>query len=76
VKIEIADTGCGMTDVEVSRLGTPFYSTKSRGTGLGLSFAFEIIRLMNGKIEVKSKRKEGTTVAILLPFASFPAADR
>lgn len=69
VNIQISDTGCGMTEAEASRLGTPFYSTKASGTGLGLTSTYQIIRLMNGTIGVKSKRNVGTTFTILLPFA-------
>jgi two-component system, sporulation sensor kinase B len=67
VKVEIADSGCGMTETQISRLGTPFYSTKSSGTGLGLTSTYQIIDLMNGEIHVRSKLNTGTTFSILLP---------
>jgi two-component system, sporulation sensor kinase B len=72
VKVEIIDTGCGMTENEIARLGTPFYSTKCSGTGLGLTATYQIIHLMNGEIEVKSNQDEGTAFSIVLPSTELP----
>lgn len=65
--LHIADTGCGMTPAQVDRLGTPFYSTKEKGTGLGTMISFSIIKKMNGKIEVKSEAGKGTKFTLVLP---------
>lgn len=62
--IEIQDTGVGMSKEEITRLGNPFYSTKEKGTGLGLMITYRIIEAMNGKIRVKSKKGTGTTFFI------------
>ncbi|KMJ58064.1 sporulation kinase [Bacillus sp. LL01] len=67
VLIEIIDDGVGMTPQQVDRLGTPFYSTKDKGTGIGLTISFQIIELLQGKIEVKSEVGKGTTFTIKLP---------
>ncbi len=64
VIIEITDTGVGMTKDEVSRLGTPFYSLKYKGTGLGLMISYKFIEVMGGKISVHSEKGKGTTFTL------------
>ncbi|WP_449622348.1 ATP-binding protein, partial [Robertmurraya sp. Marseille-Q9965] len=68
VIIEIADNGEGMTKAQLSRIGTPFYSTKEKGTGIGLTISFQIIEQLKGKIDIKSEYGVGTTFIIELPF--------
>ncbi|MCH1626288.1 ATP-binding protein [Ferdinandcohnia quinoae] len=65
--IEIIDNGIGMTKKQLSNIGTPFYSTKEIGTGIGLTVSYKIIELMKGKIEVESNVDIGTTFTIKLP---------
>lgn len=67
VAIDIEDTGCGVPEEIVEKLFDPFFSTRAKGTGLGLTIADEIIRAHGGSIEIKSKEGLGTTVRILLP---------
>lgn len=67
VIIEITDTGMGMTKEEVEKLGTPYYTTKEDGTGLGTSIAFSTIKGMRGTIEINSIKGKGTTFTIKLP---------
>lgn len=64
----IIDDGMGMTSEQVDRLGTPYYSTKEKGTGLGTMVAFNIINKMSGKIEVISKLGNGTSYKITFPL--------
>jgi two-component system sporulation sensor kinase B len=66
VVISIGDTGIGMSKEQMNRLGTPYYSTKDKGTGLGTMVSFSIIRKMQGKIEVTSEVAKGTTYMITL----------
>ncbi|WP_427137999.1 ATP-binding protein [Psychrobacillus psychrodurans] len=71
VSILIKDTGSGMTLEQVTRLGEPYYSTKgSKGTGLGITVVFSIVRAMNGTIHVESKIGEGTTFKFTFPSLS------
>jgi len=65
--IEVIDNGVGMTQQQVKRIGTPFYSTKDKGTGVGLSISYNIIRNMKGSIEVESELNRGTIFTIKLP---------
>lgn len=69
VIIDITDNGVGMGREELERLGNPFYSTKDKGTGLGLMVSYRIIETMNGNVQVYSKKGEGTKFSILLPVA-------
>lgn len=71
VEIKISDQGCGMTEEEVKALGTPFYSLKTNGTGLGLMICFNIVEKAFGTIKYQSEKGKGTTVTL-----TFPAADR
>jgi two-component system, sporulation sensor kinase B len=65
---EITDTGIGMTEEELQRLGTAFYSLKEKGTGMGLTVCYQIIDRMKGKIDVKSEKDVGTTFKIFVPL--------
>ncbi|MFD2445745.1 ATP-binding protein [Bacillus sp. CGMCC 1.16607] len=65
---KISDTGVGMSEAEISRLGTAFYSLKEKGTGIGLMVCYQIIERMKGRIEVESKEGKGTTFRIYLPL--------
>lgn len=67
VVIEVIDNGPGMSQEELERLGSPFYSTKEKGTGLGLMVSFRIIEAMDGKLEFWSEPGNGTTAAITIP---------
>ncbi|RSK45435.1 sensor histidine kinase, partial [Bacillus canaveralius] len=66
----ISDTGIGMSEEALKRLGTAFYSLKEKGTGIGLMVCYQIIERMKGKIEVESKEGEGTTFRIYVPLFS------
>jgi signal transduction histidine kinase len=65
---EIRDTGIGMTEEELKRLGTAFYSLKEKGTGMGLTVCYQIIDRMKGKIDVNSAKDVGTTFKIYVPL--------
>jgi PAS domain S-box-containing protein len=68
VKIDIKDTGVGITKENLDKLFTPFFTTKAKGkgVGLGLPVAHGIIEQHNGKIEVDSEPNVGTTFSIYL----------
>lgn len=67
VEIIISDTGRGIPSHELDKIFEPFYTTKSEGTGLGLSVVQRIIDDHGGTIDVKSKEGKGTTFSIKLP---------
>jgi signal transduction histidine kinase len=68
VEVSITDNGKGMSEEEIKRLGSPFYSTKDHGTGLGTMVCYKIIDSLKGEIIVKSKINEGSTFSIVLPL--------
>ncbi len=68
VRIEVSDTGTGMSDEVRHRCLEPFFSTKGeKGTGLGLAMAFGIIRRHAGTLEIETATGRGTTFRITLP---------
>lgn len=66
VRIRFIDNGPGIPNALLSRLGEPFYTTKEKGTGLGLMVSFKIIEDHQGRIAIKSEMNKGTTVDIIL----------
>ena len=66
-RILISDNGSGMTKEELDNLGTPFYTTKKNGTGLGVLLSREIVELHGGEIIYSSTKDEGTDVEIIIP---------
>jgi len=64
---EVADTGCGISEENLSLIFDPFFTTKAEGTGLGLSISYGIIENNGGKIEVSSTLGVGSTFRVMLP---------
>jgi len=67
IRVEVSDTGKGLTPEECSRLFTPYYTTKQQGTGLGLAIVQSVISDHRGTISVASEEGHGTTFRIELP---------
>lgn len=68
VVITLEDNGVGMDKNMLEKVGKAFYTTKEKGTGLGVKLSVEIIELHNGKIKYSSRLNKGTTVKIELPL--------
>ena len=66
-RLEVSDTGAGLTKEECERLFTPYYTTKQHGTGLGLAIVQSVISDHHGSITVESEPGKGTTFRIDLP---------
>ena len=66
--IEIKDTGSGMDEETLKKIGNAFYTTKKNGTGLGICLSKEIIDRHDGVINYKSKINKGTTCLIKIPI--------
>ncbi|WP_340373126.1 PAS domain S-box protein [Peribacillus sp. FSL E2-0218] len=70
VCISITDQGMGISSEKLKKLGEPFYTTKDRGTGLGLMVSYKIIEEHKGYIDVESQVDQGTSFHIYLPLES------
>ncbi len=73
IVVTISDDGKGMTNDELKKIGLPFYTTKSKGTGLGSMVTNKIIREMDGTIEYESELDKGTKVKISFPLVQQPS---
>ncbi|WP_246942922.1 PAS domain S-box protein [Bacillus pinisoli] len=65
--IRIADQGCGIPQEFLEEIGMPFYTTKEKGTGLGMMTTYKIVETHGGKINISSEENKGTTVEVYLP---------
>jgi two-component system sporulation sensor kinase A len=74
VLIRIIDNGTGIPPERLAQLGEPFYTTKEKGTGLGLMMCFKIIEAHKGTIAVTSEMGKGTTIDVVLPV-NYPMMD-
>ncbi|WP_462408789.1 ATP-binding protein [Neobacillus sp. Marseille-QA0830] len=68
IVVTIQDTGVGIPPKKLSMLGTPFFTTKENGTGMGLMQVFSVIYQHGGKVMVDSKENQGTTFTIRIPL--------
>jgi PAS domain S-box-containing protein len=67
INIRVEDNGCGMTEQQQEDLFKPFYTTKAKGTGLGLVISKKMITKMKGIVEVVSEKDKGTIVDLFIP---------
>jgi signal transduction histidine kinase len=65
--ISFTDNGIGISEANLNRVSQPFFTTKSKGTGLGLTVCYQLVSLHNGSLEIKSEVGKGTTVIVTLP---------
>ena len=78
--LRVADTGIGIADVDLSRLGDPFfqagktYQRRHEGTGLGLSIVKSLVALHGGELAIASQLGQGTTITVSLPLEAKPPA--
>jgi len=67
LELEIRDSGCGIPEEVAARIFEPYFSTKEKGTGLGLPICKRIVEEHEGKLRLESRPGQGTTVTITLP---------
>lgn len=68
IRLEISDTGKGVSEDSLEKIFTPFFTTKTKGTGLGLSICKRLIEQHGGTIEVSSQIGKGTSFTMVLPL--------
>ncbi len=78
ITVKISDNGCGMSEEDLGKIYEPFFSTKTKtgGTGLGLSITYGLVQELGGKIQVTSKKGEGTTFTVSLPLEPRKSAEK
>src|SRR5258708_40336541 len=64
----VTDTGAGIPQEQINRIFEPFYTTKKKGSGLGLMIVQRIVRAHDGRIELESNVGRGTTFRVWLPL--------
>jgi len=70
LELQVRDDGVGMTPEVLGRVGTPFFTTRPEGTGLGLAQCQRLVGTVGGRFRIESERGIGTTVTIILPTAA------
>ncbi len=68
IEISFKDNGMGIDKEDLERIFEPFFTRKSKGTGLGLTICNELVKLHGGKIDIESKKGKGTSVTVSLPI--------
>ncbi len=66
--VSVTDQGCGIPEEKLTTIWQPFYTTKEKGTGLGLMVSYSIIENHNGSIHVSSRTNIGTTFTVRMPL--------
>lgn len=66
VRIDVADTGTGISPADLEKVFDPYFTTKAQGTGLGLAIVHKIVAAHNGHIKVESTPGEGTRITLIL----------
>ncbi len=69
VRVRVEDTGVGIAPENLTKIFDLYYTTRERGTGIGLSLVYRTIQIHNGMIDVESTVGVGTTFIVVLPAA-------
>jgi two-component system sensor histidine kinase HydH len=72
IEIKVSDTGCGIPGEDLSRIFDPYFTSKSSGTGLGLTIAHNIMEAMGGQILVENRPDQGTSFRLTIPNPDKP----
>ena len=67
-KVVVSDTGVGISEENLSKVFQPLFTTKAKGTGLGLAVCKKIVEAHGGEISVSSKENVGTSFTLLIPY--------
>jgi signal transduction histidine kinase len=70
VQITVSDTGVGIKPEDLNRIFDLYFTTKERGSGIGLSLVYRIIQMHDGEVEVESAPGRGTTFKLVVPRAT------
>lgn len=70
LRISVVDTGVGMDPATVQNVGSPYFSTKRNGTGLGLAMVRRMVEAQGGQLQITTAPQQGTAIELWLPMAS------
>jgi two-component system sensor histidine kinase FlrB len=70
LRVCVSDSGSGIDDIVLARLGEPFFTTKTTGTGLGLTVVKAVARAHQGELQLRSRLGRGTCAQVILPLFS------
>ena len=70
LRLCVSDSGSGIEEVVLARLGEPFFTTKANGTGLGLTVVKAVARAHQGELQLRSRSGRGTCALVTLPLFS------
>ena len=70
VELRVADEGVGIQPNDLERIFRLYYTTKTQGSGIGLSMVYRIVQMHDGRIDVESVVDRGTVMTLTLPVAS------
>lgn len=73
VRVRVEDTGVGIAPENLTKIFDLYYTTKERGTGIGLSLVYRTVQVHNGTIDVESTVGVGTTFIVVLPASATSA---
>lgn len=76
ISVQLIDQGVGISPDRLPTLGEPFYTTKEKGTGLGLMTCYKIIESHKGEMTIQSEVNQGTTIQLTLPTMTQPLLKR
>jgi two-component system nitrogen regulation sensor histidine kinase GlnL len=74
--ITIEDTGSGIREKDIEKVFTPFFTTKSKGSGLGMAISYKIIKEHDGFLHIESTSEKGTIMLVHLPLSEAPDKNR
>ncbi len=76
IEITFRDTGVGISEEDMKKLFTPFFTTKAKGMGIGLTICKKFVEEHGGKIDVQSKKGEGTVFTVKLPVKQVEGGEK
>ncbi|MCD6243110.1 PAS domain S-box protein [Candidatus Bathyarchaeota archaeon] len=76
IEITFRDTGVGISEEDIKKLFTPFFTTKAKGMGIGLTICKKFVEEHGGKIDVQSKKGEGTVFTVKLPIKQVKGGEK
>ena len=72
MRIDVEDLGDGIDKCNIDKLFEPFFTTRSKGTGLGLAYALQVVKAHNGTITARNRSERGACFSVEVPLNTGP----